>query len=175
VPQTIEAIALAVEAGLEIPIVYNTSGYDSPDSIRRLDGLIDIYMPDFKLWSAQHCARYLGAKDYGHIAREVIAMMHEQVGDLRLTPDGLACRGLLIRHLVMPGLLHETASIFDWLARSISPDTFVNVMGQYHPEHLVGRPHGQGTRYSSIDRRLALEEIEEAYRLARRAGLWRFD
>ncbi|MHC4797027.1 MAG: radical SAM protein, partial [Planctomycetota bacterium] len=103
VPQVMEAIALAVDNGLNIPIVYNTSAYDALDTIRTLDGLIDIYMPDFKLFSAQACTRYLTAEDYAVHARAAIVEMHRQVGDLHTTPDGVACRGLLIRHLVMPG------------------------------------------------------------------------
>ena len=179
VPQTIEAIALAVERGLRVPIVYNTSAYDSVESIRQMEGLVDIYMPDFKLWSPQACERYLTAGDYAERARQAIAEMHRQVGDLRYTPDGVACRGLLVRHLVMPGMPEESARIFEWLA-GLSRDTFVNVMGQYRPANRVGESAADDQdrripQFAEIDRRPARSEITLAYDLARRAGLWRFD
>ncbi len=180
VPQVIEGLAVAIMRGLRLPIVYNTSAYDSLESLCRLDGLVDIYMPDFKLWSPQLCAEYLHARDYAEHARRAIAEMHRQVGDLKFTPDGVACRGLLVRHLVMPGLIEESRQILEWLAREISPDTFVNIMGQYRPEHLVGKPSRdaggtRGTCYAAINRRPTQEEIESAYQIARKAGLWRFD
>ena len=171
VPQVVEAIAEAVDRGLALPIVYNTSAYDSLDSLARLDGLIDIYMPDFKIWSPDNCDRYLNARDYSKHAREAVKEMHRQVGDLRFTSGGLARRGLLVRHLVMPGLLDDSAAILQWLAEKVSRDTFVNIMGQYHPDHLVGTK----ADYDSIDRRPASDEIAQAYALARDAGLWRFD
>jgi len=180
VPQIIEAIVAAVEQGLRLPIVYNTSAYDSTESLCRLDGLVDIYMPDFKLWSPELCAEYLNAKDYAEHARQAMTEMHRQVGDLKFTPEGFACRGLLVRHLVMPGLPDESRQILEWLAREISPDTFVNIMAQYHPEHLVGQramdASGQRlVRYPRINRRPSRDEIESAYESARNAGLWRFD
>ena len=176
VPQVVEAIAIAVETGLNVPIVYNSGAYDSLDSLGQLDGLIDIYMPDFKLFSPKACARYLGAKDYGQCARSAIAEMHRQVGDLHFAPDGIACRGLLVRHLVMPGLLSESADIFRWLAEHVSTDTFVNVMAQYRPAHRVGEATPGGKpRYDEINRPLTRRELNQAYDLARNAGLWRFD
>mgnify|MGYP005839788597 CR=1 FL=1 len=180
VPQVIEAIAEAVDGGLRLPIVYNTSAYDSLDSLRRLDGLIDLYMPDFKLWTPRRARAYLKAGDYPDRAREAIAEMHRQVGDLRFGPDGVARRGLLVRHLVMPGLLDEATAIFRWLAESVSRDTFVNIMAQYHPAHEVGRPARSGRSgarvdYPEIDRCPRPDEIEAAYGAARSAGLWRFE
>jgi len=179
VPQTIEAIAEAVEMGLRIPIVYNTSAYDSVESLRLLEGLVDIYMPDFKFWSPGNCRKYLGARLYSAYAREAIAEMHRQVGVLKIGPDGIARRGLLVRHLVVPGLLGDSAEIFHWLAREISPDTFVNIMGQYHPDNQVGRTvrtaRGNTVRYPELNRRPTVEEIRAAYAAAREAGLWRFD
>jgi putative pyruvate formate lyase activating enzyme len=179
VPQVIESLVLAIRDGLCIPIVYNTSAYDSQESLCQLDGLIDIYMPDFKLWSSCKCARLLGAKDYGERARAAIAEMHRQVGDLHFTRDGLACRGLMIRHLVMPGLLDETANIVTWLAEEISPHTGINIMGQYRPAYQVGTTdarasHEPPVRYADINRRPTRHEIDEAFMLARQAGLWRF-
>lgn len=173
VPQIVEAIASAVEQGLSIPIVYNTGAYDSLESVRLLDGLVDVYMPDFKLWSPQRCGLYLTASDYGERACEAITEMHRQVGDLKFTPDGLACRGLLVRHLVMPGLLDESRRIFEWLA-GLSRDTFVNIMGQYRPEGFVCNGQYQ-ERFAAINRRPTAEEIKTAFVFARQAGLWRFD
>lgn len=171
VPQVIEALVEAIDRGLALPVVYNTSAYDSTESLVQLDGLIDIYMPDFKLWSPDNCATYLTARDYSERAREAIKLMHDQVGDLCFTTDGLACRGLLVRHLVMPGLLDDSAAIFQWLAEQVSPDTFVNIMAQYHPNHLVGT----NADYEPIARCPSHDEIAQAHKLARDAGLWRFD
>jgi len=176
VPQVVEAIAAAVARGLSIPIVYNTSAYDSLESLELLDGIVDIYMPDFKFWERESSRRYLKAKDYPDRARVAILEMHRQVGPLRLSPEGIARRGVLVRHLVMPGLLHETKAIFEWLAREVSPDTFVNIMGQYRPENRVGERNADGSvRFGEINRRPSREEIGEANRAAREAGLWRFD
>jgi putative pyruvate formate lyase activating enzyme len=170
-PQLVEAIALAVPRGLNVPIVYNTSAYDAIASLRLMEGLVDIYMPDFKFWDPQNARRLARAIDYPERAREAIAEMHRQVGDLRFGPDGLARRGLLVRHLVMPGQTDEAAAIFRWLAEDLSPDTYVNIMGQYRPEHRVP---GQ-ERYTDIDRRPRRDEIGAAFAAAREAGLWRFD
>lgn len=140
VPQVVEAIVIAVQEGLSVPIVYNTSAYDSVASLRLLDGLIDIYMPDFKFWRTESSRRYMAAPDYPERARTAIKEMHRQVGDLVFGEDGLAKRGLLLRHLVMPGLIDETRQILRWVADEISKDTYVNVMGQYRPEYKVGKP-----------------------------------
>jgi putative pyruvate formate lyase activating enzyme len=156
VPQVIEALALAVPRGLRLPIVY--------------------YMPDFKFWSRQSSRRLVKAKDYPERAREAIAEMHRQVGPLRFDRDGLAMRGVLVRHLVMPGQRDETAAIFEWLARALSPDTYVNIMGQYRPEHQVGEPLRDGrVRYGEIDRRPSGRDMQAAYSAAEQAGLWRID
>ena len=175
-PQVIEAVAAAVPMGLRIPIVYNTSAYDALSSLRLLDGLVDIYMPDFKFWTAQTSVQLARARDYPERAREAILEMHRQVGPLTFGPDGLARRGVLVRHLVMPGQTDEAAAIFEWLARVISPDTYVNIMGQYHPEYLVGQFDAAGKeRYAAINRRPYEDEMNAALEAARRAGLWRFD
>jgi putative pyruvate formate lyase activating enzyme len=177
-PQLIEAIADAVPRGLNVPIVYNTSAYDAVRSLELLDGLVDIYMPDFKFWNRETSLRLCKAKDYAERAREAVLEMHRQVGSLKFGPDGIARRGVLVRHLVMPGQLNESGSIFRWLAEAVSPDTYINIMAQYRPEHRVGtpRPGTQGpARYPEIDRRPTSDELGEAYTHARRAGLWRFD
>jgi putative pyruvate formate lyase activating enzyme len=175
-PQVIEAVAVAVARGLRLPIVYNTSAYDALRSLALLDGIVDIYMPDFKFWKSETALRLALARDYPERARAAILEMHRQVGPLRLGADGMARRGVLVRHLVMPGQAEETAAIFDWLAREVSPDTYVNVMGQYHPQHKVGEPGRDGTaRFAEIGRRPGAREMETAFAAARRAGLWRFD
>ncbi|MCS7337390.1 MAG: radical SAM protein [Verrucomicrobiae bacterium] len=171
VPQILEALVIAVEAGLRLPLVYNTGGYDSEELIRLLDGVVDIYMPDFKLWTPDACAKFLTARDYADAARKAIKLMHEQVGVLRVNESGLALRGVLIRHLVMPGMLEETAQIMRWLATELSPDTFVNVMDQYRPEHKVLHD----PQYAAIGRRITNAEFNRAIALAKTAGLWRFD
>lgn len=170
-PQVVEAIAVAVPSGLRLPIVYNTSAYDAIRSLELMDGLVDIYMPDFKLWEPESSRRLLRAHDYPDRARAAIKEMQRQVGVLRIGPDGLARFGLLVRHLVMPGHLEESAAIFRWLHDQISPDTYLNIMGQYRPDHRV--PGSE--RYDDIDRRPMGNEVAEAVVAARRAGLWRFD
>lgn len=167
VPELLEALPIAMERGLGLPIVYNTSAYDSLESLRLLDGIVDIYMPDFKLWTRAAATKYLKAKDYPEVARAAITEMHRQVGPLEIGPDRLARRGVLVRHLVMPGLLDESREIFAFLA-SLSKDTYVNVMGQYRPEY-------RATEYPEIARRPTVEEMETAFRLAAEAGLHRFD
>jgi putative pyruvate formate lyase activating enzyme len=180
-PQVVEAVAAAVERGLRLPIVYNTSSYDALSSLRLMEGLVDIYMPDFKFWSPRTAMELAKARDYPERAREAIREMHRQVGELRFAPDGLACRGVLVRHLVMPGLLEESREIFRWLAEEISPDTYLNVMGQYRPDYEVGSIAAEGrrdagsVRYAQVNRRPLESELAEAFDLAREAGLWRFD
>ena len=170
-PQIVEALAIAVPQGLRIPVVYNTSSYDAPVSLRLMEGLVDIYMPDFKFWEPETARRLARAKDYPKVARSAIKEMHRQVGDLVVDSGGLARRGLLVRHLVMPGQTDEAAAIFDWLADEVSADTFVNIMAQYRPEHRVPG----ADRYADIGRRPSSDEIRAAHRAAIDAGLWRFD
>jgi putative pyruvate formate lyase activating enzyme len=175
-PQVIEAIAAAAPRGLRLPIVYNTSSYDALSSLRLLDGLIDIYMPDFKFWRPETALRLARAKDYPERAREAILEMHRQVGPLRFGPDGLAKRGVLVRHLVMPGQLEEAEAIFRWLAEEVSPDTYVNVMGQYRPVYQVGEIARDGApKHQDIARRPEGSEMEAAFAAAHQAGLWRLD
>jgi len=170
VPQVLEALVPAVEYGLRLPIVYNTSAYDSLESLQLLDGVVDIYMPDFKIWDGQLALRYLKAKDYPAAARAALKEMQRQVGLLTLDERGLAKRGLLVRHLVMPGNVAGTASIMRFIAEEVSPDTYVNIMGQFHPAAKVS-----ADRYGEINRRPSRQELNQAYADARAAGLWRFD
>ncbi|MBM3695508.1 MAG: radical SAM protein, partial [Actinobacteria bacterium] len=148
-PQIAEALALAVPGGLRLPLVYNTGAYDGPASLHLMAGLVDMYMPDFKFWEPATARRLAATADYPERAREAIAEMHRQVGVLRLGPDGLARRGVLVRHLVMPGLGAETAAILSWLARTLSIDTYVNLMAQYRPDHRVPAE----ARFAAVDRR----------------------
>jgi putative pyruvate formate lyase activating enzyme len=170
VPNVLEAVAAAVDRGLRLPIVYNTSAYDAEESIASLDGIVDIYMPDFKFWSPERSRKYMKAEDYPGAARAAIRRMHEQVGPLVLDADGLARRGLLLRHLVMPGCLDETRAILEWIAGELGPDTYVNLMDQYFPAGKVSAETAP-----EIDRRLTGEELREARRIAADLGLRRLD
>ena len=170
VPQLMEALALAMERGLDLPIVYNTSAYDSLESLALMDGVVDIYMPDFKYWSAERSRTYLKAENYPDAARAAIKEMHRQVGPLEMDADGVARRGLLIRHLVMPGCLDETRSILQWIATELGPDTYVNLMDQYRP---AGRVSAE--RHAEINRPLTAAEFRAARQMASEVGLTRLD
>ncbi|MFQ5696550.1 MAG: radical SAM protein [Terriglobia bacterium] len=170
VPQILEALPLAIAGGLRLPLVYNTSAYDSLDSIELMDGIVDIYMPDFKFWDPERARHYSKAPNYPEAARRAIKAMHEQVGDLVLDENGLALRGVLLRHLVMPGGIAGTGEIMEWIAQELSPDTYVNVMAQYYPAGKVTNKD-----YVEIDRRITSRDFEEAVALARAAGLRRLD
>jgi putative pyruvate formate lyase activating enzyme len=172
VPQLLEALPLAVAGGLRLPLVYNTSAYDAPESLALLRGIVDIYMPDFKVWRTSSAARWLGAKDYPEVARTAIKAMHAQVGDLLLDDRGVAVRGLLVRHLVMPDALEETNPIVRWLAEELGPDTYLNVMGQYRPE---GRVLTHAGSWPALERPTTRAEYEAAVAAARAAGLRRLD
>jgi putative pyruvate formate lyase activating enzyme len=170
VPQVLEALVIAVEQGLRLPIVYNTSAYDSAESLRLLDGVIDVYMPDFKFWDPQLSLKYLKAKDYPEAARHAIQEMHRQVGALKFDEHGLALRGVLVRHLVMPGCLDDTQAILHFLAQEVSPDTYVNIMAQYYPSNKVAFD-----KYSELNRRITLDEYHAAIESAQQVGLHRLD
>ena len=170
VPQILEALLIAAKDGLHLPLVYNTGAYDSLESVRLMDGVIDIYMPDFKFWDPEMARRYLKAADYPETARAAIKEMHRQVGALVFDEDGVARRGLLLRHLVMPGDICSTGKIMRWIARELGADTYVNIMAQYRPAGKVSR-----TQYPEIDRCLTHEEFQSAIEAAREAGLFRLD
>jgi len=169
-PQIVEALAPAIEHGLRLPIVYNTSAYDSLESLALMDGLVDIYMPDFKYWSRERSKTYMQAENYPEAARAAIKAMHDQVGPLVFDDDGLAQRGVLVRHLVMPGGLDEAREILQWIATELGPDTYVNLMDQYFPAGKV-----TSDRFSEINRRLTSAEYREAVTIARDVGLRRLD
>ena len=169
VPQFLEGLLIAVENGLHLPLVYNTSAYDGLDSLRLLEGVVDLYLPDFKTWDPQRSLEFLGTQDYPEAARAAIKLMHEQVGVLHVDEDGLALRGVLLRHLVLPGQVADTREIVNWLAREISPDTYLNLMDQYQPAGRVLTER----RFAELDRQLSRAEFEAATVAARAAGLWR--
>lgn len=170
VPQIVEALPIAIDMGLRLPLVYNTSGYDSLESLQVMDGLVDIYMPDFKLWDQEASRLYLAAVNYPQVTRGVIAEMHRQVGELKADEDGLALRGVLVRHLVMPGRLNDTREIVGWLG-SLSRDMYLNLMDQYYPAWKAKT----NPRFEDINRRLTRPEITQATEMAHAAGLWRLD
>jgi len=170
VPQLIEALPLAIERGLRLPIVYNTSAYDAMESLELLDGVVDIYMPDFKYWDRESARKYSRAPDYPEVARRTIKEMHRQVGDLVMDERGVAKRGLLIRHLVMPGNVAGTREVMRWIAQELSPNTYVNVMPQYYPAGKVSR-----REHAEINRRVSPSEYEKALEEAWAAGLKRLD
>lgn len=170
VPQIVEALPIAIERGLKIPLVYNTSAYDSLEALELMDGLIDIYMPDFKFWDEQKSRRYLRVPNYPEVARQAIKEMHRQTGYLTFDENGLALRGVLIRHLVMPNCLDDTREILRWIATELGKDTYVNIMEQYYPAGLVSRQ-----RYPEINRRISDSEYQQALAFAREFGLWRLD
>lgn len=167
VPQILEALPIAIEKGLKVPLVYNSSGYDSVDTLRLLDGIIDIYMPDFKFWNKDTAKLYTKSPDYPECAREAIQEMYRQVGNLKMDANGIAVSGLLVRHLVMPGGLSETKEIMEFLA-GLSPKIYVNVMEQYRPCH-------KAQEYPLIARSLTRNEYKEALLAARNAGLVRLE
>jgi putative pyruvate formate lyase activating enzyme len=170
VPQVLEALVIAVEHGLRLPIVYNTSAYDSAESLHLLDGVIDIYMPDFKFWDEQLALKYLKAKDYPQAARHAIKEMHRQVGALKFDENGIALHGVLVRHLVMPDCLDDTKTILRFLAEEVSPDTYVNIMAQYYPSNKVSF-----TKYPELNRRITLDEYKNTIEYAQQIGLQRLD
>jgi putative pyruvate formate lyase activating enzyme len=170
VPQIIEALPHAVEMGLKVPLVYNTGAYDSLESLKSMEGVVDIYMPDLKFLDSELSKKYLKAEDYPQAAKEGIKEMFSQVGDLRFDEDGLAKRGVLVRHLVMPGLLNETQKAMQFLVNEVSSHTYVNIMDQYRPSGKV-----TNNRYNEINRPISKEEYRLAIQFAKETGLYRID
>lgn len=168
VAQILAAVAVAAAQGLRLPLVYNTGGYDSPEALQLLDGVVDIYMPDIKYADPENARRYSRARDLVAVSRAAVREMHRQVGDLVLDEDGIARRGLLVRHLVLPGDVAGSAQVMEFLAREISRDSYVNLMDQY-------RPCYRADRYPPLDRAPTPDEYAEALASARSAGLHRFD
>lgn len=167
VPQILSALVMAVENGLRLPLVYNTGGYDSVETLRMLDGIVDIYMPDLKYAEPGPARRLSGAPDYPQVARAALREMHRQVGDLVVGPDGAATRGLLVRHLVLPHDMAGTEANMRFLAREISPDTCVNIMAQYRPSY-------RAYKRPEVNCPLTRADYEAALEAARSQGLYRF-
>ena len=168
VAQVLEAVAIAAEAGLRIPLVYNTGGYDSPEALALLDGVVDVYMPDLKYGSSEVARRYSHVPDYVEVNHRAVREMHRQVGDLVLDERGIAVRGLLVRHLVLPGDLAGTAEVLTFVASELSPDTYLNLMAQYRPCH-------RAEEHPPLDRRPTPAELRRAREVAERLGLHRLD
>lgn len=168
VPQILKALALAAAGGLSVPLVYNTGGYDAVETLRLLDGIFDIYMPDLKFMDKAAAEKFCDAPDYPQAAQAAILEMHRQVGDLVLDEQGIAQRGLLVRHLVLPEGLAGTREALHFLAAQVSRNTYVNIMDQY-------RPCGEVTPRSPLRRRITQKEFEEALRAAQEEGLTRLD
>jgi putative pyruvate formate lyase activating enzyme len=168
VAQVLEALDLAAGKGLRLPLVYNTGGYDALSALALLDGVVDVYMPDMKYADERAGHRLSGVRDYVRVNRAAVKEMHRQVGDLRVDARGVAVRGLLVRHLVLPGGAAGTDAVMRFLATRVSRDTYVNVMDQYRPCHRAGE-------VPEIDRRPTGAEIDAAVEAARRHGIHRLD
>ncbi|MCK4672180.1 MAG: radical SAM protein [Candidatus Aegiribacteria sp.] len=153
-PQIFEAVALAAEKGLRIPLIYNSSGYDSPELLKTLEGLVDIYLPDFKYWDSDYAEKYSAAADYPETARKAVLEMHRQVGQLRTDSDGVALRGLIIRLLVLPNGISGSEKVLRFIALKIGKDTFVSLMSQYNPMH-------HAKEYPLLSRKLKPYEYSE--------------
>jgi len=166
VPQLVKSIRIAIERGLRIPIVYNCGGYESASTIRLLEGIVDIYMPDMKYSDPQNASRYSNAADYFIHCREAVREMHRQVGDLTLDSGGIAQRGVLIRHLILPNDLAGSREILRFIAEEISKDSYVNIMFQYRPIFRAGE-------YEELNRRPTMDEYREAVAMAQDFGLHR--
>lgn len=168
VPQILKALPFAIEKGLSVPLVYNTGGYDSLQALKLLDGVFDIYMPDFKYSDNGVAQQYSQVDDYFSVAKSAIKEMHRQVGDLLLDEKGIALKGLLVRHLVLPQGLAGTKNVMHFLAKEISENTYVNIMDQY-------RPCGRIIPGSPLHRSITQDEYDQAVRLAREEGITRLD
>jgi putative pyruvate formate lyase activating enzyme len=168
VAQILEALPLAIEAGLHVPFVYNSSGYDSVETLELLDGIVDIYMPDLKFGDSEVARRYCDAPDYPERAQAALKEMHRQVGDLVINERGIAERGMLVRHLVMPEGKAGTYELMKFVAEEISQNTYVNIMNQY-------RPCGDVAQFSELTRAVTTAEYQQAMSSAQAAGITRLD
>ena len=168
VPMILTSLEIAIDKGLKVPLVYNCGGYESLETIRLLDGVIDIYMPDFKFADPEVAKQYSKAEDYPVAAKAAIKEMYRQVGDLVIDDKGVAQKGLLVRHLVLPEGLAGTKKIVDFLVENISPETYTNIMAQYYPCY-------KAQEHPPLDRRLTREEYRKAVKTAKDAGLTRLD
>ncbi len=168
IPQVVKALPIAIEQGLNIPLVYNTGGYDSVETLGLLDGIFDVYMPDLKYSDDKIARRYCNAKDYCLVVKDAIREMHRQVGNLVMDERGVALRGLLVRHLILPEDLAGTKEAMRFIAREISTNTYVNLMDQY-------RPCYKANEHPPLDRRITPKEFEQAVKTALGFGITRLD
>jgi len=168
IPQILSALKQAVIGGLNVPLVYNSGGYDLAETLKLLDGIVDIYMPDFKFWDSSIAARVCNAVDYPEIAKLALKEMHMQVGDLVINKNGIAERGLLVRHLVLPDEAAGTKEIVSFISEEISSHTYLNVMSQYYP-------CGKAYKHQELSRRITSEEYYQALMNAKEAGITRLD
>jgi putative pyruvate formate lyase activating enzyme len=164
VPQILKSLKLAVKMGLHIPIVYNTSGYDSVNTLKLLDGVVDIYLPDARYADNEIALKYSSAPGYFEIMKKALREMHRQVGDLSLNMMGVAHSGLIVRHLVLPEGLSDTRKIMRFIAREISPHTYISLMAQYFPAY-------QASQFPLLSRRIKKEEYREAFQAFKEEGL----
>ena len=165
-PQILESVALAVELGLHIPIVYNSNAYEDVGILKLWSGIVDIYVPDFKYSDEKLARKYSFAPNYPNVAFRAIKEMHKQVGDLTLNASGLAEKGLLVRHLVLPNDISGTKGVAEFLSKKISKQTVIHLMGQYHPFY-------KAEKYPEIERAITEKEYEDAFKKCKKAGLKR--
>ncbi len=166
-PQLVKALKKAIELGLRLPIVYNCGGYEEVETIKLLDGIVDIYMPDIKYGSEEAAKKYSNAPDYFTKCQEAVKEMHSQVGDLKMDDRGIAYRGLLIRHLVLPNGLAGSKEVLEFIVKKLSPDSYVNIMDQYRPMFRAGE-------YRELSRTITRDEFYKVINLAKEMGLNRF-
>ncbi len=162
-PQIFEALDLAAEKGFSLPVIYNTNGYDSLELLSLLDGLVDIYLPDFKYWNSEYGNIYSDAPDYPETARKSVKEMYRQVGTLRTDPSGTAVRGLIIRLLVLPGGIAGTGDILRFISEELGTDVFISLMSQYYPAH-------NASKFPTLARKLRPEEYSETVRILEELG-----
>ncbi|MCK5097503.1 MAG: radical SAM protein [Desulfobacteraceae bacterium] len=168
VPQILSALQIAIPQGLSVPMVYNTSGYDKVKTLQLLDGIIDIYMPDFKFFTPESAKIADLPEDYSKVVKKAIIEMHQQVGDLVTDNTGIAQKGLLVRHLVLPDGLAGTKEIMNFLSKKISTNTYVNIMSQY-------RPCGTAHKVKPLSRHISAKEYKDALQIAKKEGITRLD
>ncbi len=168
VPQILASLEIAIQNGLNVPLVYNSGGYDSVETLRLLEGVFDIYMPDFKFWDPNIAEKTCDARDYPEVARNALKEMHRQVGDLHINDAGIAVRGVLIRHLVLPQGMAGTLKVMRFIAEHLSTDSYVNIMSQY-------RPCGRAAEIPALSNSISRREFEQAVQEAREAGINRLD
>lgn len=167
-PQLVKALFLARKKGLEVPVVYNTGGYDSPELIKKLSGIIDVYMPDIKYGTNEMAEKYSGVENYWDVVRKSVKEMYSQVGDLKTDELGIAERGLLIRHLVLPDDIAGSGRVLKFIAEEVSKDAYVNIMAQY-------RPCFKASEYEELSGRITREEYTKVVEIAKDFGLWRVE